>query len=116
MVNILWDETPTARTFHECSLCGRTIEPKEQYRRSTIKGDDGVYTFKECAHCRAFCKLYADEFTSDDDFGYTEYDVAEWEPTTPEALEHQRRFLIRWTHGRELFPVPGEELVQVADK
>ncbi|SBS73885.1 conserved hypothetical protein [uncultured Mycobacterium sp.] len=111
MVNVMWDETPTARTFHECSLCGRTISPGEQYRRSRIIGDDGPYTFKECVHCREFCKLYADEFTFDSDEGYTEVDVAEWEPDDVEAIEHRRRFLIRWTHGRDLFPVPGQELV-----
>lgn len=95
--------------MHDCSLCGREIEPGEQYRRTKILGDDGLYTFKECAHCRAFCALYGDEFTFDSFEGYTDVDVAEWEPTTPEAIELRRRFLIRWTHGRDLYPIPGTE-------
>lgn len=108
MVNILSDETPTARTYHKCSMCGRTISPGEQYRRTGIIGDNGLYTFKECAHCEAFCALYAAEFTFDRWEGYNAVDVQEWEPNTPEAVELRRRFLIGWRHGRDLYPVPTQ--------
>lgn len=111
MVQVLWEETPVARRHHECSVCGRTINPGEQYRRSRcIHPDvDAPYTFKECPHCQTFLTLYLPEFEPDHDWGYTAEDIEEWEPSTPEATEHKRRWSIGWRHGRDLYPIPGDD-------
>lgn len=110
MPEVLWETTPVARKHHECTFCGRAINPGETYRRTrSISIDsDAPYTLKTCAHCDAFIKLYVGEF-SDPDFvmeGYTEEDVEAWEPSTPEAVEHKRRWSIGWRHGRDLYPIP----------
>lgn len=102
---ILWDTEPVARQFHECSACSRTIEPGEKYRRARIIADD-PFTYKECAHCRAFVALYLNDFCPDPYDGWYPEDVEEWEPQTDAAREHRRRFLIRWQHGRDLYPIP----------
>lgn len=109
-MDVLWDETPTARTHHECSGCGRTINPGETYRRMRIVGDDGPYTHKQCAHCRAFITLYINEFCPDPSDGWYPEDIQEWEPDTDVAKEHRRRFFIGWRHGRDLYPVPEPQL------
>lgn len=107
MVEVLWEETPTARQHHECSTCGRTINPGEQYRRTRCIFDgEAPYTVKECAHCRAFLRLYLDQICPDPYDGWTEDDLTEWQPATPEAVEHKRRWSIGWRRGRDLYPIP----------
>lgn len=110
-MEVIWDETPTARTYHECGGCGRTINPGETYLRQRIVGYDGPYTYKACAHCRAFVRLYLNDFCPDSDEGWYQEDVEEWVPNTDQAREHRRQFLIGWRHGRDLYPVPTVETV-----
>jgi hypothetical protein len=110
MSRILWDATYTARKHHECSSCGRAINPGENYRRAWVVGFDESFTYKECAHCQAFVAFYLKEFCPDyDGDGWYPSDVEGWEPETDAAREHRRRFLIGWRHGRDLYPVPGQE-------
>lgn len=109
-MNILWDETPTARTSHRCDACGRAINPGETYRRMRIVGDDGPYTHKQCAHCRAFINLYIDEFCLDRWEGWYREEIDEWEPVTDVARELKRQFFIGWRHDRDLYPVPELQL------
>jgi hypothetical protein len=106
MNEILWDTEPVARQHHECTSCGRTINPGEKYLRVRIVSEDHPFTCKECAHCRAFVGLYLHDFCPDTYEGWHPEDVEQWEPETDEAKEHRRRFLIGWQHGRDLYPVP----------
>jgi predicted RNA-binding Zn-ribbon protein involved in translation (DUF1610 family) len=110
-MTVLWESEPVARVHHICTSCGRTINPGEKYRRVRVIGDDtgDPFTHKGCEHCRAFVDLYIDEFSPDPHEGWTDDDVHEWEPDTPEAAEHKRRWSIGWRHGRDLYPVPGTE-------
>jgi len=114
-VSILWESTPVARKHHACTSCGRTINPGEQYRRvRAVSYDaDNPFTCKECAHCRAFVKMYLNDFCPDPSEGWYHEDVEEWEPASESACEHRRRFLIGWRHGRDLYPVPTLEDAQV---
>lgn len=42
-----------ARVFHECSECGNSINPKEEYLEIVFLGDDDEFhTWKICALCR----------------------------------------------------------------
>lgn len=45
------DSKPKARRAHQCDDCRRIIEPGETYRRWRGTNDDGIYTWKSCAHC-----------------------------------------------------------------
>lgn len=110
MGTILWESTPKARKLHLCSCCGRFINRGEEYDRARILGDDGPYTWKQCAHCCAFMWLYVGDIAYDLHEGYTTEDIQEWEPATPEAREHKRRWAVGWRHGGDLYPVP--EIVQ----
>lgn len=101
-------ESPTARKHHSCDDCGRTVNPGEKYMRQFVIGDYGPYRWKRCAHCRAFLSLYSDEIDPYGDEGIDDEIIRDWEPATPEAVEHKRRRLIGWRHGRDLYPVPGE--------
>lgn len=105
MPELINDEKPTARTYHTCGGCRRTISPGETYRRSTYVGDDGIYRFKECVHCEAFMSMYGSQIDYDGD-GISWWDIDEWEPETPAAVEHKRRWSIGWRHGRDLYPIP----------
>lgn len=49
----LSETKPIARTEHDCSCCGRTIHPGEQYENQRNVYDGRAYTYKLCAHCRA---------------------------------------------------------------
>lgn len=109
MTLLLASEHPVARKEHTCSMCRRTIEPGERYNRQRCIGDDGPYVFKDCAHCSALVAiLHAVEGDwYDTDFGYTEYDVAELDPTTIRTA----RLKVMWKrHWRRrdgaLYPVP----------
>ncbi|OAN26772.1 hypothetical protein A4X20_30435 [Mycolicibacterium iranicum] len=71
-----------------------------------IIGEDGPYTDKQCAHCRAFVALYIDQFCPDSEDGWYPEDIQEWEPTDAVAREYKRQFLVGWRHGRDLYAVP----------
>lgn len=98
---------PTARTHHTCDDCGRAINPGEKYLRSFVIDDCGRFTWKRCAHCRAFLHLYCDQINPAWwDEGIGDDDIHAWEPNTSVAVEHKRRRLIGWRHGRDLYPIP----------
>lgn len=106
---ILWESEHRARKHHVCTCCDRTINPGETYLRTRLvhPDADAPYTHKTCAHCRAFIKLYVDDFCPDPHEGWTEDDIDQWKPDAPEAVEHKRRWWVGWRHGRDLYPVPG---------
>lgn len=65
---------------HQCDLCSRWIEPGETYNRQRGIGEDGPFTFKECAACRWLVGLINSEFGRDwydQERGYTEDDIAD---------------------------------------
>lgn len=43
---------PTARKPHNCSECGRTIQPGERYSRAFMVYEGAPETFRTCAHCQ----------------------------------------------------------------
>lgn len=47
---------PKARRQHKCSECFRTINPGEQYTRTSAKFDGVVKTYKMCQQCRQAAK------------------------------------------------------------
>lgn len=107
MSEILWSSEPTARKQHSCECCGRRIEPGEKYLRVRGVSEGDPYTWKECRHCRAFVRLYATEFAYDWHEGWTVDDIREWEPETPEAIEHKRQWAGIWrTEDGELYSEP----------
>jgi len=108
---ILWESKPVARIHHECTSCSRWINPGEQYERTRVIDNDSgdPFTHKMCEHCQAFVHLYIDDFCYDPHEGWNNDDIDEWEPATPQAIEHKRRWSIGWRHGRDLYPVPGTE-------
>jgi hypothetical protein len=110
-MSILWKSTQRARTQHQCSACNRTINPGETYQRQRVLPPtaDDPFTYKGCAHCTAFVDLYLTDFCPDPYDGWYREDVEEWEPQTDAAREHKRRWLIKWKHGRDLYPVPTAE-------
>lgn len=87
---------PKARTEHTCSLCSRTIEPGEVYNRHRMIGDDGPYVWKQCAHCIALMVTYGAEIVWDWHEGWSDEDVHEWEPGTPEGHQAQADWRNRW--------------------
>lgn len=109
---VLWTSRPVARVHHVCESCGRTINPGEPYRRDRGLCEGEPYTWKECQHCIAFVSLYFGEFGYEGE-GWTADAVEEWEPSTDLAREHKRRWSIGWRHGRDLYPVPTVEAVNV---
>lgn len=105
MSEVVSDTEPVARKPHRCDDCARTIEPGEKYIRLFLLGDCGPYTWKRCQHCRAFIRLYYNEF-ADYDEGYDYQSIWDWEPDTAEALEHRRQWAAKWCNGTQLYPVP----------
>lgn len=104
---ILWATTPVARKPHTCSLCSRTIDPGERYRRTRLVWDDAPYTFKECDHCAALVRVTDVMEWADEDSGYTTDDVHEWEPRTVRDLRLKVQFMRRWRRrDGSLYPVP----------
>jgi hypothetical protein len=94
MTQTLTDTSPTARKAHSCSDCGRTIQPGEKYRRWSGVGDDGVYTWKSCAHCdKVASAIWASGEGPSECDGL---DVREWlteyelEPLATQMREHWR--------------------------
>lgn len=105
-MTVIWDSEPVARKAHQCEDCGRRIDPGELYLRQRVLGDDGPYTWKRCAHCRALVALYYDEMAFDWHEGVGADDISEWEPATPESREHKRQWLDKWRSDGKLYPIP----------
>lgn len=109
MSTVLASEHPVARKEHECSLCHRTIRPGERYNRQRSIGDDGPYVFKDCAHCEALVKALNDDEGDWFDYyeGYTEWDVAEFEPTTMRTARLKVMWKRQWRRrDGALYPIP----------
>lgn len=109
MTLLLATENPVARKEHTCSLCGRTIQPGERYSRQRCIGDDGPYVFKDCAHCHALVKVLNEVEGDwyDTDFGYSMYDVAEFEPSTIRTARLKVMWRRQWRRrDGALYPVP----------
>jgi hypothetical protein len=94
MTTTLADENPVARKEHHCSDCGRIIRAGETYRRFRGVGDDGVFTWKSCAHCdKVAAAIWAVEGAYYADEGI---DIAEWlteyrvEPLASQIRDHWR--------------------------
>ncbi len=66
---------PKARKKHECDLCGKTIEPGEQYSCFTGKYDGKIFTSRNCMTCHAIIKAYCAEY---DETEYDEDEIREW--------------------------------------
>lgn len=77
MSQILRDTHPVARKTHRCSLCFTKIQPGEQYRRTVLLGDDGLYEWLSCQPCEAVA-VQVVAWLADPREGYTEEDAAEW--------------------------------------
>lgn len=105
-MSVIWDSEPVARKPHRCEDCDRRIDPGELYLRQRVIGDDGPYTWKRCAHCRAFIALYHDEMVSDWYEGIGPDDISEWEPGTPASREHKRQWMGKWRVDGKLYPIP----------
>ena len=105
MDELISDREPVARKVHRCDDCGRGIQPGETYRRMVMVGDYGPRTWKRCAHCRVFIAMYFDEFADCDDT-YSDTSIRDWEPETPEAIEHKRGWVVKWRNDAGLYPVP----------
>jgi hypothetical protein len=50
-VMVLGMTEPVAKKEHTCTLCKRTINPGERYRRYRLITEDGPFTQKECDDC-----------------------------------------------------------------
>lgn len=106
-----------ARAEHRCALCSRTIAIGEPYRCTRIIGDDGPYTYKECAHCTALIGSACPPSLRDplDDAmyhgeGYCDEDILQWEPETQAERTLKHQFERRWTDlDGTLYPVPTRD-------
>lgn len=94
----LGETNPVARVQHRCNLCGRRIEPGEQYNRQRNIHDGRAYTFKDCAHCQAMVQTYnrleGDWYDAWE--GYTQDDLHEYEPTTMPGARLRAMFRRQW--------------------
>lgn len=86
----------TARKPQVCSLCGRRIDPGEKYLDQRNKSDynDGVYTWRNCAHCDVLLGHLWNRGV-DDDEGVNHDTVEWWEPETLGEL----RWKVCWRRG-----------------
>lgn len=76
---VLDNVTPVARKQHRCSVCYRTIEPGETYRRQRVITDDGPDVWKSCAHCdRVFDAVWASLGSDSAYFMDEGIDLSEW--------------------------------------
>ena len=109
MGTMIANEHPVARIMHRCDLCLRLIQPGERYNRQRIIGDDGPYVFKDCAHCSAAVKILdrVEGDWYDSDFGYSSFDLADFEPTTIETARLKVMWRRQWRRrDRALYPIP----------
>jgi hypothetical protein len=96
MVDTLNRAIRKARKAHECSMCGRTIEPGESYDWSSNVYDGDFYVWKQCAHCDAMVRiLNLHYWAAFPDEGLGPDDVGEFEPETIA----QARIFIGWKTG-----------------
>lgn len=105
-----WPEPqhPTARIPHACDMCGRTIQPGEQYKRAAGLDAGTAWTWKECTHCQALLQVHP-EILDWIDVGYNADSVTEWEPRTFEGMLRQSRFRRGWRHGNgDLAAIPAK--------
>lgn len=64
---VLETVTPTARIHHQCSDCGRTIQPGETYQRQRGIHEGDPYTWKACRQCAYIAsQLWATRHFDDD--------------------------------------------------
>jgi hypothetical protein len=106
-VIVLASDNPVARKEHDCQLCGRTIEPGEQYNRQRNIGDDGPYVFKACAHCHAYVLnvIHALDYYGE---GYTHEDLWEYEPATVLEARWRAQYRRKWRRrDGDLYPIPA---------
>lgn len=76
-MNRLREATPTARKSHKCDWCYATIQPGEQYHRSTNIYDDHIYDWVACLACDSLCPVVWDWAYRPDE-GIGEDSFAEW--------------------------------------
>lgn len=68
-----------ARKNHYCSWCNKIIEKGEEYKTSTYKSDDKIYTLKECMTCKYYVdKAFSDPFYGFRDDGMTQADFVSY--------------------------------------
>lgn len=87
-MQILTDLKRKARTAHRCQLCWRVIHSGETYRYQ-VNVYDGIYTWKNCAHCDALMEILrvVDPWLFEDN-GITRDGVGAW--WEPESIAHMR--------------------------
>lgn len=90
-MEVIAESFPRARKAHECDLCLRTITPGEIYARQFSVDGRGVWTFKDCRHCRLLDREIDCQRLSYY-YGYDYDTVNEWEPETI----HDARLKIGW--------------------
>lgn len=98
--------TPTARKAHRCGSCGRTIAPREKYRRGAGMDGSTAWTYKECAHCAVLAR-YVTAMTGDGEYSPDDFHElgrnGEPAPVLRVAVQYRRR----WTDSRgRLYPLP----------
>lgn len=107
-------ETRKARKQHRCEMCGRRIDPGEEYLHG-VGMEGSVWVWKECAHCKAARLLYDIDYDGEYNADYFEawVDDSRWpsfETMTPEQfhqLRHAAGYTMRWrTKGGNLLPIP----------
>lgn len=107
-----------ATVQHRCQLCGRVIESAERYRAQTNKGDDGIYTWKECIHCVGL--VHETTVLCDADLwgeGYGPDTVIDWEPVDLRELRLKALWRKQWRRkDGALYPVPMIDDKETADE
>jgi hypothetical protein len=56
MPDFIRETKRVARKEHQCSDCGETIHPGEEYQHVTGKWEGGIATFKTCEICQLIRK------------------------------------------------------------
>lgn len=81
-----------ARKPHTCSLCSRTIDPGEMYEYQRNIYDGHIYTWKQCVHCDAMCRMVHFDYSAQLDEGISPEFIADyWPRTIAEA-----RLIVGW--------------------
>lgn len=79
---VIADEDRKARKPHRCGTCGRTIDPGETYRHTCMVDGRDIWTWKECAHCRAMMNILRLWDWADADDGFNPEWINDFEPKT----------------------------------